>query len=128
MLSRTTSAPAVWKAFEGYDWPGNVRELRNLIDSMVVLDLDGELTLDDLPEDAGIRPSGLPGGPPAASGPDHLIGRPLAEVERYYMEKALELTKGNREEAAALLGIGERTLYRKLQEWKKESGSGKGEG
>lgn len=117
----TRIVPAVWKAFEGYDWPGNVRELRNLIDSMVVLDSDGELALDDLPEDSGIRPSGLPGGMSNASGPDAFIGRPLAEVERYYMEKALDLTKGNREEASALLGIGERTLYRKLQEWKKES-------
>lgn len=115
-------AAAVWKAFENYDWPGNVRELRNLIDSMVVLDLDGELTLDDLPEDAGIRPSGLPGSSVSSSGPDQLIGKPLADVERYYMEKALELTKGNREEAAALLGIGERTLYRKIQEWKKDIG------
>ena len=50
-----------------------------------------------------------------------MLGRPLAEVERYYMEKALERTKGNREEAAALLGIGERTLYRKIQEWKQDS-------
>ena len=113
-------APSLWKAFEGYDWPGNVREMRNLIDSMVVLDADGELTLDDLPEDSGIRPSGLSGSSIHAGGPDSLIGRPLAEVERYYMEKALDLTKGNREEASALLGIGERTLYRKLQEWKKE--------
>jgi len=113
-------AAVVWKAFENYDWPGNVRELRNLIDSMVVLDADGELTLDDLPEDAGIRPSGLPGSSVSSSGADQLIGRPLADVERYYMEKALELTKGNREEAATLLGIGERTLYRKLQEWKRE--------
>jgi two-component system response regulator HydG len=116
---------AVWKAFEGYDWPGNVRELRNLLDSMLVLDLDGELTPDNLPEDAGPRPHGLPSGATPAAGPDHLVGRPLAEVERYYMEKALELTRGNREEAAALLGIGERTLYRKIQEWKKEAGSGK---
>ena len=60
-------------------------------------------------------------GSSASSGPDHLIGRPIDEVERYYMEKALELTHGNREEAAKLLGIGERTLYRKLQEWKKET-------
>ena len=111
-------APVVWKAFDGYEWPGNVRELRNLLDSMVVLDLDGELGLDDLPEDAGPRPPGAGGGG-TAGGPDQLVGRPLAEVERYYMEKALELTKGNREEAAKLLGIGERTLYRKLQEWKK---------
>ena len=118
-------AAGVWKAFEHYDWPGNVRELRNLLDSMVVLDLDGELTLDDLPEDAGVRPSGL-GGPAPAGGPDQLVGRPLEEVERFYMEKALDLTKGNREEAAKLLGIGERTLYRKIQEWKKDDGAGKG--
>jgi two-component system response regulator HydG len=112
-------AAAVWRAFENYDWPGNVRELKNLLDSMLVLDLDGELTFDDLPEDAGVRPHGLPGGPTAAAGADHFIGRPLEEVERYYTEKALELTGGNREEAARMLGIAERTLYRKIQEWKK---------
>ncbi len=110
---------AVWKAFEGYDWPGNVRELRNLLDSMMVLDHDGELTPDDFPEDAGVKPPGASGAT-AATGPDHLIGRPLEEVERYYMEKALELTGGNREEAAKMLNISERTMYRKLQDWKKE--------
>ena len=35
-----------------------------------------------------------------------------------YMERALELTHGNREEAAHMLGIGERTLYRNIQDWK----------
>jgi two-component system, NtrC family, response regulator HydG len=119
-------APGVWKAFENYDWPGNVRELKNLLDSMIVLDLDGELTLDDLPEDAGVKPHGLPSGGSTTAGADRLVGRPMEEVERYYMQKALELTNGNREEAAKLLGIGERTLYRKIQEWKKESGK-KGE-
>jgi len=114
-------AAVVWKAFENYDWPGNVRELRNLLDSMLVLDLDGELTFDDLPEDAGVRPHGIPGGGTTAVGADHFIGRPLEEVERYYTEKALEITQGNREEAAKLLGIAERTLYRKIQEWKKEA-------
>ncbi len=113
-------SPGVWKAFEGYDWPGNVRELRNLLDSMTVLDLDGELTPDDFPDDAGVKPPGASGAI-ASSGPDHLIGHPLDEVERYYMEKALELTGGNREEAAKMLKISERTMYRKLQEWKKES-------
>ena len=38
------------KALDAYDWPGNVRELRNLIESMVVLDSDGVLDLDDLPD------------------------------------------------------------------------------
>ncbi len=115
-------ASNVWRAFEAYDWPGNVRELRNLLDSMIVLDVDGELTLDDLPEDAGIRPSGLSGGPVQVPCAESLVGRPLEEVERYYMEKALEMTKGNREEAAKMLGIGERTLYRKIQQWKEERG------
>jgi two-component system response regulator HydG len=117
-------AAAVWKAFESHDWPGNVRELKNLLDNMLLLDLDGELTLDDLPEDAGVKPHGLPGGTTAAAGPDHLVGRPLEEVERYYTERALEITKGNREEAAKMLGIAERTLYRKLQEWKKAGDPG----
>lgn len=51
-------------------------------------------------------------------GPDGLVGRPLSEVERYYIEQALSLMQGNREEAAKVLGIGERTLYRVIQDWK----------
>jgi two-component system response regulator HydG len=108
-------APAVWKALEGHDWPGNVRELRNLLDSMMVLDRDGELTPDDFPEDAGVKPSDPAGTAPGARGADHLVGRPLDEVERYYVERALELTGGNREEAAKMLNISERTIYRRLQ-------------
>jgi two-component system response regulator HydG len=115
-------APAVWKAFDGYDWPGNVRELKHLLENMLVLDLDGELALDDLPEEAGVKTIGIASNSTlAATGADQLIGRPLDEVERYYMEKALELTGGNREEAAKMLAISERTMYRKLQEWKKET-------
>ncbi len=106
---------AVWKALEAHDWPGNVRELRNLLENMLVLDLDGELGTDDLPEDAGLSAGGARG----ATGSDALVGRSLEEVERYYIERALELHGGNREDAARALGLSERTLYRKLQEWKK---------
>ena len=42
----------------------------------------------------------------------------MSEIERYYIEKTLEQTDGNREEAARILGIGERTLYRDIQDWK----------
>jgi two-component system, NtrC family, response regulator HydG len=42
----------------------------------------------------------------------------LTEVERFYIEKTLEMTGGNREDAATRLGIGERTLYRVIQDWK----------
>ena len=105
---------AVWSAFKSYAWPGNVRELRNQLESMVIQDLDGVFDLDDLQEGDPLRAVA----DNAVVGPDHLIGRPLAEVERYYSEKALELTGGNREEASRMLGIGSRTLYRQIQEWK----------
>lgn len=104
------------KAFAAYDWPGNVRELRNQIESMVVQDQDGLLNMDDVQEGDSLKRLQ----PPAAGKPgaDSLVGRPLVEVERYYVEKVLELTGGNREEAARRLGIGERTLYRVIQDWK----------
>jgi two-component system, NtrC family, response regulator HydG len=106
----------VRKAMDKYDWPGNVRELRNLIESMVVQDSDGVLDLDDLQEGDTLRRLQIPDH--AAAGPGDLVGRPLSEIERYYIEKSLELAGGNREEAAARLGIGERTLYRVMQDWK----------
>jgi len=110
----TGMAEVVRKRFASYDWPGNVRELRNTIESMVVQDFDGILNLDDLPEIDGIATAT----PNESSGADHLIGRPLSDVDRYYAERALELTGGNREAASTMLGIGERTLYRMIQDWK----------
>src|SRR5262249_7328466 len=104
------------KALAVYDWPGNVRELRNLMGSMGVQDQDGILGLDDFQEDEHLGRWHLPDLSPA--GPANLVGGPLNQVERYYIEKALELTSGNREEAARMLGIGERTLYRVIQDWK----------
>ncbi len=109
-------AESVRKAMAAYHWPGNVRELRNLIESMVVQDHDGILSMDDIQE--GDSLCRLPPADEHAPGPANLVGRPLSEVERYYIEQTLELTNGNRVEAARLLGIGERTLYRVIQDWK----------
>ena len=108
-------AEPVRRAMAGHDWPGNVRELRNIIESMVVQDRDGVLDLDDLQEGDSLKR--LPPGR-GETGLGNLVGRPLNEVERYFVEKTLEQTGGNREEAARLLGIGERTLYRIIQDWK----------
>jgi two-component system response regulator HydG len=111
----TSIAEPLRRAIHAYDWPGNVRELRNLIESMVVQDTDGVLNLDDLQEGDTLRqlsPSSKP------SGGGDLVGRPLSEIERHYIERTLEMTGGNREEAARKLGIGERTLYRAIQDWK----------
>jgi two-component system response regulator HydG len=99
-----------------YDWPGNVRELRNLVESMLVQDQDGILDLDDLQDGDGLGRASAADN--HAGGSAALVGRPLTEVERYYIEQALQLTGGNREEASRMLGIGERTLYRIIQDWK----------
>jgi two-component system response regulator HydG len=110
-------SPAATKRLYGYDWPGNVRQLRNALETMVVLDTDGTLDLDDLP------PELADAAPPAAavgqttSGPFDLIGRSMDEIERWAIEATLKLTNGNREEAAKLLQIGARTLYRKLEKY-----------
>jgi two-component system response regulator HydG len=106
-------------ALLSYDWPGNIRQLRNTIESMLVMDTDGLLDVDGLPAEiaqlaGGAVEEGENTGP---SGADSLIGRPLDEVEKYYIQRALDLTDGNREEAARLLGKGERTIYRKIKEY-----------
>ena len=99
----------------GFDWPGNVRQLRNVIESMVVVDYDGLLDLDDLPEELAGPPE--PHGVPSTASLTALVGQPLGEIERLFVTETLRLTGGNREEAAKMLGIGERTLYRKIKEY-----------
>jgi two-component system response regulator HydG len=111
---------AARQALMAYDWPGNIRQLRNTVERMLVVDMDGLLDTQDLPEE--IAPLGnerdeTGRAVAGKAGADALIGRPLVEVEKYYIERALEVTGGKREEAAALLGIGERTLYRKIKEY-----------
>ena len=99
-----------------HDWRGNVRELRNFVESMVVIDLDETLDVDDLPEELG-GTGDQDAASSSASGPSDLLGSPLSEIERWAIENTLQLTGGNREEAARILGIGARTLYRKLKEY-----------
>jgi two-component system response regulator HydG len=111
----TAIAEPVRRAMALYDWPGNVRELKNFIESAVVQDVDGVLGVDDVTDSDVIRKA--PGSAPLAGG-SSLVGRPLTEVERYYVEQALALAEGRRDEAARMLGIGERTLYRVMQDWK----------
>ncbi len=117
----STITPAVRKALMAHSWPGNVRELKNTIESMVVIDSDGVLDVDDLTEDLQVTAS--PTGE-AGRGADSLVGHKLSEIEKYYVLETLRMTNGNREEAAELLGIGERTLYRKLDEYRKQGTPG----
>jgi two-component system response regulator HydG len=110
--SMTTAARRRLLAF---DWPGNVRQLRNVVESMVVVDYDGVLDLDDLPSELADVAE-----PAAEAAPDSLgslVGKKLEDVERLFIGETLRAAGGNREEAASMLGIGERTLYRKIKEY-----------
>jgi two-component system response regulator HydG len=98
------------------NWPGNVRQLRNVIESMVVIDIDELLDMDDLPPELNQQPAPAPAAT-LDSQPVGLIGQPLSEIERWAIELTLRLAGGNREETARILGIGARTLYRKLKEY-----------
>jgi two-component system response regulator HydG len=108
-------SPVVTKRLYSYDWPGNVRQLRNAMETMVVLDFDGNLDVDDLPPELAEAPPA--GAITAGGGPSELIGRTMDDIERWAIEETLKLTSGNREEAAKVLAIGARTLYRKLEKY-----------
>ena len=99
-----------------YDWPGNVRQLRNAIESMVVVDFDGCSTSTTCRR-SWPAPARAAAAPTAGGGSRDLVGQPLTEIERLFIAETLKLTGGNREEAAEMLGIGERTLYRKIKEY-----------
>jgi two-component system response regulator HydG len=107
-------SPVVTRKFFAYQWPGNVRQLRNAIETMVVLDTDGVLDVDDLPPE--LTDAEKPG-VSVADGPAALVGQPLTEVEKWFIGQTLKLANGNREETARILGIGARTLYRKLEKY-----------
>jgi DNA-binding NtrC family response regulator/predicted hydrocarbon binding protein len=108
----TGFTPAAAQQLVRYSWPGNVRELENAVERAVVLARASRVDVDDLPEEIGLA---LPGAVVAGE------IRPLGEVERDYILSVLRTTGGNRAQAAARLGIGAATLYRKLKAYGGES-------
>lgn len=115
--------PALTRWLFAQEWKGNVRQLKNVVESMVVLDIDGVLDIDDLSPDIASPSSTVVPSIPATASPslaedsESLIGKSLRDIERWAIEKTLRITAGNREETARILGISERNLYRKLNEY-----------
>ena len=121
-------SPEAMRVLMSHRWEGNVRELRNLAESLVVLAPNPEISVSDLPgeyrESAGdpaVATGGVgdelpepPTGTPAGGGAALTMG----EIERRAILEALEKTGGNRTQAAEQLGIGLRTLQRKLKEYR----------
>jgi DNA-binding NtrC family response regulator len=96
-------------ALYNYSWPGNVRQLRNSVESAVVLSKGTTITLDDLPPN--IR---------GESGTDSLrlhVGASLADVEKEVIRSTLAREGGNKSRTAEILGIGRKTLHRKIEEY-----------
>ena len=102
--------PQAIRLLQQHRWPGNVRELENVVQRALAL-CDAEwITPDDLPATIVMDTVG-------GDDPPHPHGHSLKDYERLAVENALRRSGGNRRQAAALLGIGEATLYRKLKEF-----------
>ena len=115
------------QALINYDWPGNVRELENAIERAVIIASGRQIELSDLPEAVGqsasdasaeLRHERLA----AASEGRALtlaidVPSSIDEIERQAIEATLDYTGGDKSRAARMLGIGRKTLYRKLQQY-----------
>ena len=94
-----------------WHWPGNVRELENAIERALILSKTEDISMRDLP--AGLRAH-----VPQSDSLTFEVGTPLKQVEREMIEATLSMVDGDKAQAAALLGITQRTIYRKEAEWK----------
>jgi DNA-binding NtrC family response regulator len=103
----TRFSPESLSVFEGYAWPGNVRELQNVVERALILADGDQIKVGDLP--GNLRESTLVD--------QFTASRPsLEQLETQYIEKLLEEFDGHRGRVAQVLGISERTLYRKLKD------------
>lgn len=101
---------AAAKRLLDYDWPGNVRELENTIERAMALAQFDEIGVEDLPEKIQSHQSTqlvISG-----SNPEELVS--LEELEKRYILRVLSAVSGNKTQAAKVLELDRRTLYRKL--------------
>jgi two-component system response regulator AtoC len=105
-------SPAAAERLISYDWPGNVRELGNCIERAVATAHFEEIQVEDLPDRVRMKSRAA-----ALSALDRAELLTLEEVERRHVLRVLEACKGNRTDAAKVLGLDRKTLYRKLLRW-----------
>ncbi|HLA38270.1 MAG TPA: sigma-54 dependent transcriptional regulator, partial [Candidatus Brocadiales bacterium] len=103
-------SPEAMQLLQGYHWPGNVRELENMVERAVVF------CKKNVVEPEYLSPNLVEKG----KTPEFIqirLGMPMKDVERDIILKTLELTHGNKAEAARILGLSSRTIDNKLKEW-----------
>lgn len=109
-----TLTPAALEAIIHYDWPGNVRELANAMERALTLTTSATIDIDNLPSTLTATEWPRASEHPVGSGATSETFATLAEVESDHISRVLRAVRGNRRRAADILGIGRRTLYRKL--------------
>ncbi len=102
---------AVAERLLAYSWPGNIRELRNVIERAVTLSRHNRLTLEDLPE----KIRDYRGNTMLIGGEDPTELVSIEEIERRYIAHVLKAVGNNQSQAAKILGVDRKTLYRKLK-------------
>ncbi|HEX8565256.1 MAG TPA: sigma 54-interacting transcriptional regulator [Pyrinomonadaceae bacterium] len=110
------------RAMVNYDFPGNIRELENAIERAVIIASGRQIELEDLPEAIGGKSVSLSSDGRQESNGDASriwfeMPATIDEIEREAIEATLHFTKGDKSRAARLLGIGRKTLYRKLEQY-----------
>ncbi|MBL8169166.1 MAG: sigma 54-interacting transcriptional regulator [Acidobacteria bacterium] len=102
------------RMLKSYNWPGNVRELENCVERSVIVAAGRTITEQDLPEAIRAHAS-----PDQISALELTVPAKMEDVEQLLINKTLVYTNGDKAKAARLLGIGRKTLYRKLEQYKK---------
>lgn len=115
------------RAMVSYRWPGNVRELENAVERAVIIASGRQIELDDLPEAISRSASdsfaharlerASAAGEGRAVGIEIALPSAMDEIEKQVIEATLDYTDGDKSQAARLLNIGRKTLYRKLEQY-----------
>ncbi len=108
-----TVSQRAYELLAAYEWPGNVRELENALEAAVALNRSGVIKPEDLP--AKLR---LESDKQTRLASIHTDLPSLDELEKRYLQHVLKATKFNKREAAGIMGINRKTLYRMLERFK----------
>ncbi len=111
--------PTAMERLERHDWPGNVRELKNVVQRAFILAND-DIDLSCFPPELGAASLPLASSVDRSGGTSVKVGTSLGEVERQLILATLEQYEGDKKRTAEVLGISLKTLYNRLNLYKRD--------